>query len=91
MRVVGIILVVLFGAPFLALLWLAVSSGLGWIQDAHGYGVIFGTLGAMTLAIPVALVIPLMFPQDTRAKALLGCLLVLLVLDAGLILALAIG
>lgn len=91
MRILGIILVVLFGLPFLAFSWIALSSLLGRSADLHGYGVIFGTLGAMTLAIPVALVVPLLFPRGTRAKALLGSLATLLVMVAGLFLALVIG
>ena len=87
MRVLGIVLTVLFGVPFLLLAWLALSSRFG-LSDPHGYALIFGTLLAMVLAIPVALSVPLIFPKSQRTKTMLISLVALLVVDAGLFIAL---
>ena len=43
----------------------AVFSGIGWIADPHGYGVIFGILCAAVLT-PVALVLWLLYQWVRR-------------------------
>jgi hypothetical protein len=89
MRVVGIVLTLLFGAPFLLFSWLALSSRFEWTAgDVHGYGMLFGTLLAMAISIPLALSVPLIFPTGRRARATLVSLIALVVVDAGLLLAL---
>lgn len=89
MRIIGIILTALFGVPFLLCAWLALSSRFEWSAgDVHGYGMIFGTLLAMAIAIPLALSVPLIFPKGRRSKAALVSLVALLVVDAGLFIAL---
>ena len=56
------------GAVFLLCTWLAVSSRFGASQDAHGYGLIFGTFLAIVAAFIVAAVLPLVFPRHRRSR-----------------------
>lgn len=89
MRILGIVLVVVFGVPFALFAWLALSSRFEWTTgDVHGYGMIFGTLLAMSAAIPVALAVPLIFPLGKRRRAMLVSVIVLVVVDAALFTAL---
>lgn len=88
-RIVGIVLTVLVGAPFLFFAWIALSSrfGLG-SADPHGYALIFGTFLALVAGIALALVVPLMFRSGRRASAYLGSLIVYVLVAAGLIISL---
>ena len=88
MRIFGIVLTALFGVPFLWCAWTALGSRFGVSEDVHGYAMIFGTLAAMTLAIPTALVVPLILPRGTCARAMLWSLVALLLVDAALFIAL---
>lgn len=89
MRILGIVLTVIFGVPFLLFAWLALSSRFEWSGgDVHGYGMIFGTLFAMAIAIPLAFSVPLIFPKGLRSRTALVSLVSLLVVDAGLFIAL---
>jgi len=56
------------GAVFLLCAWVAVSSRFGTSQDAHGYGLIFGTFVAIVTAFIVAAVLPLVFPRHRRSR-----------------------
>ncbi len=88
-RIIGVVLTVLFGAPFVLLAWMALSSRFGWTNgDPHGYGMIFGTFLALVTGILVAIAVPLVFPRARRGAAYLWSMLGYLVVAAGLIVAL---
>jgi len=88
-RIIGGVLTVLFGAPFVLLVWLALSSRFGWTDgDPHGYGMIFGTFLALITGILVAIAVPLVFPRAHRGAACLWSMLGYLAVAAGLIVAL---
>lgn len=88
-RIVGIVLTVLVGAPFLLFTWVALSSRLGvGSADPHGYGLIFGTFLALLAGIVLALVIPLMFRSGRRGSAYLGSLIGYVIVAAVLIISL---
>jgi hypothetical protein len=71
-RVIGAVLTALFGAPFVLLAWMALSSRFGWTDgDPHGYVMIFGTFLALVTGILVAIVVPLVFPRARRGAAYL--------------------
>lgn len=90
MRILGIILTTLFGGLFLLLVWMVLSSRFGWTDgDPHGYGMVFGTLFATVLSIPLALVVPLIVEKATRAMVAFASLAAVLVIDVGLFVALA--
>lgn len=90
MRIAGIILTALFGIPFLLCSWLALTSRFGSSDgDPHGYAMIFGTLFAIGLSIPAAFSVPLIVAKEQRTTAILVCLAALVVVDAGLFIALA--
>jgi hypothetical protein len=89
LRIIGVVLTALFGAPFVLLAWMALSSRFGWTSgDPHGYGMIFGTFLALITGILVAIAVPLMFPRARRGTAYLGSMLGYLAIAAGLIVAL---
>ena len=73
-QIVGIVLTVLFGVPFALFAWMALSSRFGWSDgDMHGYVLIFGSLFAIGLAIPLTLTVPLIFPRGRRVTAGIVC------------------
>jgi hypothetical protein len=75
-RIIGTVLTVLVGAPFLLFGWMAVSSRFGWGNaDPHGYGLIFGTFLALLAGLLLAFVVPMMFRPGKRGTAYLGSLL----------------
>lgn len=89
MRILGIALLALFGLPFLVLSWLALSSRFGANdEDVHGYVMILSTLVAMGAAVPTALSVSLLFRQSRRVKVMLYSLVALVVVEAGLFIAL---
>ncbi|MFJ4999463.1 hypothetical protein ACIP5T_14990 [Microbacterium sp. NPDC088619] len=88
-RIIGLVLTVLFGASFVLLAWMALSSRFGWTSgDPHGYGMIFGTFLALITGILVAIAVPLMFPRARRGTAYLWSLIGYLAVAVGLIVAL---
>ena len=88
-RIIGLVLTVLFGAPFVLLAWMALSSRFGWASgDPHGYGMIFGTFLALITGILVAIAVPLMFPSARRGTAYLWSMIGYLAVAIGLIVAL---
>ena len=88
-RILGLILTVVAGIPFVFCAWIALSSrlGLGSV-DPHGYGLIFGTFLALVAGIVLALVVPLMFPTARRGSAYVGSLIGYVVVAAALIISL---
>lgn len=85
-RIIGVVLTVLFGAPFALLTWMALSSRFGWTSgDPHGYVMIFGTFLALITGILVAIAVPLVFPRARRGTAYLWSLLGYLAVAVGLI------
>lgn len=88
-RIIGVVLTVLFGAPFVLLAWVALSSRFGWTSgDPHGYGIIFGTFLALIAGILVAIAVPLVFPRALRGTAYLWSMLGYLAVAAALVVAL---
>lgn len=88
-RIIGLVLTVLFGAPFVLLAWMALSSRFGWTSgDPHGYGMIFGTFLALITGILVAIAVPLTFPSARRGTAYLWSMIGYLAVAIGLIVAL---
>ena len=89
MRILGIALLALFGLPFLALTWLALNSRFGGNDgDVHGYVMVLSTLLAMAAAVPTALSVSLLFREGRRVKVMLYSLGALVVVEAGLFIAL---
>ena len=87
-RIIGVVLTALFGAPFVLLAWMALSSRFGWTNgDPHGYGMIFGKFLALVTGILVAIAMPLVFPRARRGAAYLWSMLGDLAIAAGLIVA----
>ncbi|WP_435746137.1 hypothetical protein [Microbacterium sp. PMB16] len=88
-RIVGLVLTVVVGVPFVFFVWIALSSrfatGSG---DPHGYGLIFGTFLALVAGILLAMVVPLMFPTARRGNAYLGSLIGYVIVAAGLVVSL---
>lgn len=89
MRILGGILTAVFGVPFLFFCLIVVSSRFGAAEDdPHGYGMVFGTLFALVVSVPLALSLPLVLPVGNRAKAMSVAALVLLAVNVGLFAAL---
>lgn len=87
-RIIGLVLTVVFGAPFALLTWMALSSRFGWAtSDPHGYGMIFGTFLALVIGLLLAIALPLAFPREIRGAAYLWSMVGYLVVAAGLIVA----
>lgn len=89
-RIIGLVLAVFFGIPFVALVWIALSSRFGAASsDPHGYGLIFGTVLALGTGLLLAVVFPLVLPRERRGAAylwsMLGYLTVAAVLVASLL------
>ncbi|MGF6823222.1 hypothetical protein M2317_002133 [Microbacterium sp. ZKA21] len=88
-RIIGIVLTVLLGVPFLLFSWMALSSRFGWSDsDPHGYALIFGSLFAIALAIPLTVTVPLILPRGRRATAGIVSAAAFLVIAVGLFAAL---
>ena len=88
-RVVGVVLSVGFGVPFLLLSGMALSSRFGsGPDDPHGYVLIFGTVLALGLGLLAAAVVPLTFRPGRRSTAYGSTMLVYVLAAAGLIAAL---
>lgn len=88
-RIVGIVLTVLVGVPFLFFAWIALSSRFAsGGADPHGYALIFGTFLALVAGIALALVVPLMFRSRQRGSVYLGSLIVYVLVAAALIISL---
>lgn len=88
-RIIGVVLTVLFGALFVLLAWVALSSRFGWTSgDPHGYGIIFGTFLALIAGILVAIAVPLVFPRALRGTAYLWSMLGYLAVAAALVVSL---
>lgn len=86
MRILGAVLTVLFGAPFLWCAWAALSSRFGPPEaDMHGYGLVFGSLFAVALAVPLALSVPLVAPKPKRWAVMRLSLLAMVVVQIGLL------
>ena len=69
-RIVGVVLTVIFGIPFVFVTGMALSSRFGTAAaDPHGYGLIFGTFLALTIGLVLACVVPLMFRPGQRGVA----------------------
>lgn len=89
MRILGTVLAAVFGAPFLLFAWVALSGRFGPVSgDPHGYGMIFGTLFAVALSIPLILCLPLALPVERRGDAIRWGTVGVLVVDAVLVVAL---
>ena len=89
LRIIAIVLTVLLGVPFLLLSWMALAIRFGFSDaDPHGYALIFGTLFAIALAIPLTVTIPLIFPRGRRVTAGLVSAAAFLVVAVGLFTAL---
>lgn len=85
MRILGAILTAVFGLPFLFFCLTVLSSRFGAAEDdPHGYGMVFGTLLALVVSVPLALSLPLALPAGDRARAMSVTVVVLLVANAGL-------
>lgn len=88
-RIIGIVLTVLIGVPFLLFVWIALSSRFTFgSSDPHGYGLIFGTFLALVAGIGLALVVPLIFRTGRRGTAYLGSLIAYVIVAVSLIIAL---
>lgn len=88
-RVIGLVLAVVFGAPFVVLVWVALSSRFGAASaDPHGFALIFGTVLALGSGLLLAIALPLAFPRARRGAAYLWCMLGYLAVAAVLIVAL---
>lgn len=88
-RIVGVVLSVGFGVPFLLLSGMALSSRFGGEPgDPHGYVLIFGTVLALGLGLLTAAVVPLIFRPGRRSAAYGWTMLVYVLAAAGLIAAL---
>ncbi len=88
-RVVGAVLSVGFGVPFLLLSGMALSSRFsGGSGDPHGYVLIFGTVLALGLGLLAAVVVPLIFRSSRRSAAYGWSMLVYVLAAIGLIAAL---
>lgn len=86
-RIVGIVLTVIAGVPFLLLTWVALSSRFGiGSGDPHGYGLIFGTFFALVAGLALAFVVPLLFPSGRRSRAYVGSLIAYVALAVALFL-----
>lgn len=86
---VGVVLTALFGIPFLLFSWMALASRFGASDaDPHGYALIFGSLFAIALAIPLAVTVPLIFPPARRVRVGLVSAAAFLVVAVGLFAAL---
>ena len=85
-RIVGVVLTVVIGIPFLLFVWMALSSrfapGSG---DPHGYGLIFGTFLALVAGVALAFVVPLTVRAARRATAYLISLIAYVVVALALI------
>ncbi len=85
MRITGIVLTIVFGPPFVLFAGMTLSSRFGGAgSDPHGYALIFGSLFAIALAIPLTLSVPLIFPRGRRATAGLVSAAAFLVVTVGL-------
>ncbi len=88
-RIVGIVLTVTLGVPFLFFVWMALNSRFGGgTGDPHGYVLIFGTFLALLAGLALAFVVPLIFGSGRRGTAYPVSLVAYLVIAAGLIAAL---
>lgn len=88
-RIIGLVLAVFFGIPFVALVWVALSSRFGSASaDPHGYGLIFGTVLALGTGLLLAVALPLVLPRARRGSAYLWCMLGYLAVAAVLVVSL---
>ena len=88
-RIVGVVLSVGFGVPFLLLSGMALNSRFGSESgDPHGYVLIFGTVLALGLGLLAAVVVPLIFRSGLRSAAYGWSMLVYVLAAVGLIVAL---
>jgi hypothetical protein len=88
-RIVGIVLTVVLGVPFLFFVWMALSSRFGeGTGDPHGYRLIFGTFLALFAGLVLAFVVPLIFRSGQRGTAYSACLVAYVLVGAGLVAAL---
>ncbi|CAM3284524.1 hypothetical protein OCAE111667_01800 [Occultella aeris] len=81
-RVVAIVLSVLFGLPFLAGVWVVLSSTVlaHPESDQHGYGLIFGTLLAVVAGLLTLAALP--FALRGTARKVVGAIGIVAVLVA---------
>lgn len=88
-RIVGVVLTVLVGIPFVFVTWMALSSRFGpGSADPHGYGLIFGTFLALMIGLVLAGVVPLMLRPGRRGVAYRWSLVGYVVVAGALILSL---
>ncbi|MDQ0642202.1 hypothetical protein [Microbacterium murale] len=71
-RIVGAVLTLTFGIPFVILLWMVLSSRFGAADvDPHGYVLIFGTFAALVTGLAASVFVPLLFRRQHRSRAML--------------------
>lgn len=88
-RIIGAVLTIVFGVPFVLATWMALSSRFGTAAaDPHGYGLIFGTFFALIAGILLAVVVPLVFRPARRGAAYRVSLIAYVVIAVVLILSL---
>lgn len=86
MRIAGSVLATVCGIPYLFFVYTVLRSRFGpETSDPHGYGMIFGTLFAVAISIPLVASLPLTFAKDRRPAAVMWGSLAVLVIDIGLI------
>lgn len=89
MRILGGLLTAMFGAPFLLFAVIALNDRFGPARDdPHGYQMIFGTLFAVALSLPLLLSVPLVFPKERRGDGALWAGAAIFAVDVLLIAAL---
>lgn len=88
-RILGIVLTVVIGIPFVLFTGMALSSRFGsGTGDPHGYVLIFGTFLALVAGIALAFVAPLTVRSGRRATAYIVSLVAYVIVAAALIVAL---
>lgn len=68
-RIVGVVLTVVVGVPFLWVLISVIVSRLHFGPDPHGCVLIFGTFACLIFGLLTALALPWAFPQSARPRA----------------------
>ncbi|AQP46297.1 hypothetical protein BW730_00625 [Tessaracoccus aquimaris] len=84
-RIVGVVLAVVVGVPFLWVLVSVFVSRLHFGPDPHGYVLIFGTFACLIFGLLTAIALPWAFPLSARPRAFVWSFVGYAVIAAALI------